>query len=147
MRDQGKQKSLKFEGTIETDGIGVSVIKQNFSTSRKQPGESSSKVKSKNMDEDEDQVKHVETLTRSQHAELQGKCVLIDPNRRDLLYCMKEDSTIDNKKLFRFTQSTRSKLTRHFKKLQKKIKTISGEISRRRTFEAKIIKRKALNIS
>ncbi|RCH78634.1 hypothetical protein CU098_001119, partial [Rhizopus stolonifer] len=92
MRDQGKRKSLKFEGTIETDGIGVSVIKQDFSTSRKQPGEN------------EDQVKHVEILTRSQHAELQGKCVLIDPNRRDLLYCMKEDSTIDNKKLFRFTQ-------------------------------------------
>ncbi|KAG1438252.1 hypothetical protein G6F56_012718 [Rhizopus delemar] len=100
MRDQGKQNSLKFEGTIGTDGIGVSVIKQNFSTSCKQSGESSSKVKSKNMDEDEDedQVKHVETLTRSQHAELQEKCVLIDPNRRDLLYCMKEDSTIDNKK-------------------------------------------------
>ncbi|KAI7862470.1 hypothetical protein BDF14DRAFT_1855096 [Spinellus fusiger] len=29
-----------------------------------------------------------------------GKCVLIDPGRRDVLYCMHEDSTVENKRTY-----------------------------------------------
>ncbi|KAG1136130.1 hypothetical protein G6F37_012177 [Rhizopus arrhizus] len=34
-KHQGFQKSLRFQGTLETDGVGVSIIKQNTNTSRK----------------------------------------------------------------------------------------------------------------
>ncbi|KAG1145576.1 hypothetical protein G6F37_008468 [Rhizopus arrhizus] len=36
-KHQGFQKSLRFQGTLETDGVGVSIIKQNTDTSRKPP--------------------------------------------------------------------------------------------------------------
>jgi hypothetical protein len=36
-KHQGFQKSLRFQGTLETDGVGVSIIKQNTDTSRKSP--------------------------------------------------------------------------------------------------------------
>ncbi|KAI7868854.1 hypothetical protein BDF14DRAFT_1788355 [Spinellus fusiger] len=34
-----------------------------------------------------------------------GKCVLVDPSRRDILYCMHEDSTVENKRTYRYTNN------------------------------------------
>lgn len=113
-----RQGTISFEGTIQTDGVGVSVIKQNFPTSRKQAGNK----RRKDIDTDENKVEYIEKLTSSQHAEIKGKCVLMDPNRRDLLYCMKETSSTERKQILRYTQSSRSKLSRHFRKLQKNLK-------------------------
>ncbi|KAG1586484.1 hypothetical protein G6F47_011202 [Rhizopus delemar] len=36
-KHQGFQKNLRFQGTLETDGVGVSIMKQNTDTSRKSP--------------------------------------------------------------------------------------------------------------
>ncbi|KAG1450437.1 hypothetical protein G6F46_008716 [Rhizopus delemar] len=36
-KHQGFQTTLRFQGTLETDGVGVSIIKQNTDTSRKSP--------------------------------------------------------------------------------------------------------------
>ncbi|ORE17718.1 hypothetical protein BCV71DRAFT_264518 [Rhizopus microsporus] len=113
-----RQGTISFEGTIQTDGVGVSVIKQNFPTSRKQVGNK----RRKDIDTDENKVEYIEKLTSSQHAEIKGKCVLMDPNRRGLLYCMKETSSTERKQILRYTQSSRSKLSRHFRKLQKNLK-------------------------
>lgn len=124
-KKQGKLKDLRFEGTIETDGIGASIIKQNFNTSRKIPGhdhEGVTKRQRRDADEEEEELKYIENLSREELIATQGECVLIDPNRRDLLYCMKETSTVEKKQTFRFTSNCRNKQSRIFKKLRKKTK-------------------------
>lgn len=122
MKNQGIGKPLQFEGTIETDGIGASIIKQNFDTSRKRPGTDSNRSQKpkKTTTEDDNNVKHIETLTRAELLSANGRCVLIDPNRRDLLYCMKETSSAENKQILRFTSICRSKQLRRFRILRKK---------------------------
>ncbi|KAI9247413.1 hypothetical protein EDC94DRAFT_643148 [Helicostylum pulchrum] len=69
-KDQGVKKSLRFEGTIETDGIGM--------------------FQPKLQRRKDDCTKYIETLTQAELANSSKNCVLIDPGRRDLLYCMKE---------------------------------------------------------
>lgn len=102
---------------MQTDRIGTSIIKQNFSTTRKQLGEGSSRTNSA----DNDELRYVEALTRSRHEEIKGRCVLMDPNRRNLLYYMKKTSTVEDKNLFRYTQVCRNKQARRFKKLRKRL--------------------------
>src|SRR5436309_245063 len=34
-------------------------------------------------------------------------CVLVDPNRRDILYAMHEDSTVANPRIYRYTSMSR----------------------------------------
>ncbi|KAG1046546.1 hypothetical protein G6F43_010972 [Rhizopus delemar] len=110
---QGFQKSLRFQGTLETDGIGVSIIKQSTDTSRKSPKPNTEKKV------DGNQTEHIEGLDQADLKSTEGKCVLIDPGRRDLMYCMKEISTVEEKQTFIFTKNNRSKCSRHFKYLRK----------------------------
>ncbi|ORE08775.1 hypothetical protein BCV72DRAFT_202944, partial [Rhizopus microsporus var. microsporus] len=101
IENQGLGKTLQFEGTIETDRIGASIIKQYFDTSRKRSGTDnnrSQKPKETKI-EDDNNVKHIETLTRTELLSTNGSCVLIGLNRHDLLYCMKEISTAENKQI------------------------------------------------
>lgn len=53
-----------------------------------------------------------------------GKSVLIDPGRRDMLYCMHEESTIENRRTYRYTSNQRTIKTksRKFKKLRENLK-------------------------
>lgn len=126
-----KQKEgnpMVFQGTIETDGIGVSVIKQNFENSSTRPGQKNKRVtaitkKPKDADQD-DKVKHINDLNKDELKSLGQQCVLIDPNRRDLMYCMNENSTVEKKQVFRFTSCCRSKRSRHFRILRKKTKPV-----------------------
>lgn len=108
-KDQGMNKSLCFQGTIETDGVGASIIKQNTTTNRKmaQP-----KTKHK---ESEDVARYIQNLTQEDLNETKSKCVLVDPGRRDLLYCMKETSTAKNKQVMPYTKMTRTKVSRHYR--------------------------------
>jgi hypothetical protein len=115
-KDQGLNKSLRFQGTIETDGVGVSIIKQNTDTSRRM----ASINKKKNMFDDE--TEYIEGLTQAELKNTKGRCVLMDPGRRDLLYCMKETSTAKDKQTLVYTKMTRNKIARHFKILRKKTK-------------------------
>lgn len=80
-KNQGHNKSLCFQGTIETDGVGVSIIKQNMSTSRKAPLVINKK--------DNVHTAYIESLSQTELKQTEGKCVFMDPGRRDLLYCMK----------------------------------------------------------
>ncbi|KAI9245149.1 hypothetical protein EDC94DRAFT_418624 [Helicostylum pulchrum] len=50
-KDQGVKKSRRFEGTIETDGIGVSIIKKNMPTTRKKGSAKVAKKKPKPKDD------------------------------------------------------------------------------------------------
>jgi hypothetical protein len=44
MKPQGERKSMKFRGTIYTDGVGVSVLKQNYDTKKKGGSSSGSQI-------------------------------------------------------------------------------------------------------
>ncbi|EIE85196.1 hypothetical protein RO3G_09906 [Rhizopus delemar RA 99-880] len=112
-KNQGFQKSLRFQGTLETDGVGVSIIKQNTDTSRKSPKPNTEKKV------DGNQTEHIEGLTQAELKSTEGKCVLIDPGRQDLMYCMKETSTVEEKQTLIFTKNNRSKCSRHFRYLRK----------------------------
>ncbi|KAI7861771.1 hypothetical protein BDF14DRAFT_1737813, partial [Spinellus fusiger] len=54
-----------------------------------------------------------------------GKCVLIDPGHHDILYCMHEDSTVENKRTHRYTsnQSAIETKSREFSKLHENLKS------------------------
>jgi hypothetical protein len=91
-KHQGLQKSLLFQGTLETDGVGASIIKQNTDTSRKSPKPNNeTKV-------DSNQTEHIEGLGQADLKSTEGKCILVDPGRWDLMYCMKETSTVEENK-------------------------------------------------
>ncbi|KAJ2790968.1 hypothetical protein H4R20_006928, partial [Coemansia guatemalensis] len=51
---------------------------------------------------------------------IEGKCVLIDPGRGDLLFCMHENSTANNPCLFRYSAPQKAKETRstRFRKIR-----------------------------
>ncbi|KAI8086847.1 uncharacterized protein B0P05DRAFT_578073 [Gilbertella persicaria] len=111
-KPQGLNKSLRFQGTIETDGICASVLKQNITTGKKQPRMNNKKTDT--IDEE-----YVENILPATLKENQGKYVLIDPGRRDLMFCMQESSTKEKPQILKYTKITRNKLTRHNKILSK----------------------------
>ncbi|KAJ1651649.1 hypothetical protein IWQ61_007841, partial [Dispira simplex] len=69
-------------------------------------------------------IKYTHDVPQSELRETEGKCVLIDPGRRDLLFCMHESSTTENRQQYRYTRCQRAKETRmlHFHKLCEKAK-------------------------
>ncbi|KAG1608664.1 hypothetical protein G6F45_013544 [Rhizopus arrhizus] len=88
-------------------------MKQNTDTSRKSPKPNTEKKV------DGNQTEHIEGLGQADLKSTEGKCVLIDPGRRDLMYCMKETSTVEEKQTLIFTKNNRSKCSRHFRYLKK----------------------------
>ncbi|KAJ1645029.1 hypothetical protein IWQ61_010357, partial [Dispira simplex] len=69
-------------------------------------------------------IKYIHDVPQSELWETVGKCVLIDPGRRDLLFCMHESSTTENRQQYHYTRCQRAKETRmlHFHKLCEKAK-------------------------
>ncbi|KAG1495071.1 hypothetical protein G6F47_003807 [Rhizopus delemar] len=129
MKPQGERKVMKFRGTIYTDGVGVSVLKQNYDT-KKKGGSSGGKPKSIEADE----FQYIEKLGKEELLAGAGKCVLMDPSRQDLLYCMHEKSTVENKMIYRYTSNQKAIETksRKFRKLRnnlKRDKAIAVELS------------------
>ncbi|KAG1560453.1 hypothetical protein G6F49_002680 [Rhizopus delemar] len=119
MKPQGERKFMKFRGTIYTDGVGVSVLKQNYDT-KKKGGSSGGKPKSIEADE----FQYIEKLGKEDLLAGVGKCVLIEPGRRDLLCCMHEKSTVENKMIYRYTSNQKAIETksRKFRKLRNNLK-------------------------
>ncbi|KAG1147773.1 hypothetical protein G6F37_003687 [Rhizopus arrhizus] len=99
MKPQRERKSMNFRDTIYTDGVIVSVLNQNYDTKKKY---GSSGGKSKSIEADE--LQYVEKLGKEELLAGVGKCVLIDPGRRDLLYSAKktiETKSIKSRKLMK----------------------------------------------
>ncbi|GAA5801467.1 hypothetical protein HPULCUR_006913 [Helicostylum pulchrum] len=129
-KPQGPDKSLRFQGTLETDGIGVSVLKQNISTNRRLSGTG----RQQSVTKDEYKIENIQDLTQETLNRTTDNCILIDPGRRDLMYCMHETSTVKEKKTFIFTKNNRTKLSRRFWSLRKRsqpfaIKTAGAALS------------------
>ena len=67
----------------------------------------------------DDDTRYIGALTSIELAKTSGKCVLVDPGQRDVLYCMKETSTAKQKEILAFRKTNRSKRPRHFRILGK----------------------------
>ncbi|KAI9244884.1 hypothetical protein EDC94DRAFT_530597, partial [Helicostylum pulchrum] len=129
-KPQGPDKSLRFQGTLETDGIGVSVLKQNISTNRRLSGTG----RQQSVTKDEYKIENIQDLTQETLNRTTDNCVLIDPGCHDLMYCMHETSTVKEKKTFIFTKNNRTKISRCFWSLRKRsqpfaIKTAGAALS------------------
>jgi hypothetical protein len=109
-KPQGENFSLVFRGSVYTDGVGVSVVKCNQEmraggTRIQWTGPASRETYIDHLSEDE----LLDTI---------GRTILIDPNRRDLIYCMHEYSTVHEKQTFRWTKNNEAKITKE-RKLRK----------------------------
>ncbi|KAJ1772606.1 hypothetical protein LPJ74_001322 [Coemansia sp. RSA 1843] len=120
-----------FEGSVQTDGVSISIFKKckakkkiNNSTDQtnniKTPDTASAaKTKTpkskKGKGEDGFEFEYIGSVDQDKLCAMEGKCVLIDPGRRNLLFCMHEYSSIGNPWLFRFTRNHKAKLTRSTK--------------------------------
>jgi hypothetical protein len=112
-KNQGEDRSMKFRGMIQTDGVSISILKQNF---EKGGGTTTTdKVK------DDNEFQYIEKLSKDELKKTDKKCILIGPGSRDLLYCMHELSLSAKKSTYRYTRNQRAKETKstHFKRLQK----------------------------
>ncbi|KAJ2259556.1 hypothetical protein EV176_006872, partial [Coemansia sp. RSA 451] len=67
---------------------------------------------------------YIDELSQATLQNMAGRCVLIDPGRRDLLFAMHEDSSIEKKHLYRYTRNQQRKETRitRFKRILEKVK-------------------------
>ncbi|GAA5803146.1 hypothetical protein HPULCUR_008621 [Helicostylum pulchrum] len=112
-------KAIGYEGqvgTLEIDRIGVSVLKQNTSTNRRLAGSG----RQQSVTKDEYKIENIQDLTQETLNRTIDNCVLIDPGRCDLMYCMHETSTVKEKKAFIFTKNNRTNLSKHFRSLRKR---------------------------
>ncbi|KAI7876664.1 uncharacterized protein EV154DRAFT_429682, partial [Mucor mucedo] len=117
-KKQGFDKSIRFQGTLETDGVGISVIKQNMDTNRKTS-------KAKNTTKvTVDQTEYIKKVSQSDLRRTGGSCVLIDPGRRDLMYCLKENSKTEDKQTLIYTKMNGTKMQRNLRLLRKKTKLV-----------------------
>jgi hypothetical protein len=112
-------QTMCFQGTIETDGVGVSIVKQSFDPARK--GASSDR---RRMITTDDSFVYVENLSKYELLKTKDKCVLINPGRGDLLHCMHETSSPEKKSTFRYTRNQRAVETksRRYRKLRQILK-------------------------
>ena len=157
------ENAFTFEGTMYTDGVGVSIVKQRTKRKHRQKGTKnktdeekekkekmelqkkventakrkrdnqeekllpiSKKIKSKSVQNDGDIVNSWSYITDwnlNQIEVSKGKCILIDPNRRDLLYAMHEDSIPEKPNILKYTwnRQTKEMNTRGHRRLRLKL--------------------------
>jgi hypothetical protein len=77
----GQLETKTGKGAVFTDGVGLSIVKQNYDTSRR------SARRQNEISINKEEFKYVDDLSKEGLQKDVGKCVLIDPGRRDLLYC------------------------------------------------------------
>lgn len=133
-------KAFTFEGTIYTDGVGVSIVKQKQKRKHRQKGtknkteqEKAIEIKRQKQEQPNKAKRKTEKLQTPKKRKRvavdiekdwpyittwskdmlettsQGRCVLIDPNRRDLLYAMHENSTPETPQILKYTWNRQQK--------------------------------------
>ncbi|KAJ1800167.1 hypothetical protein LPJ59_001296, partial [Coemansia sp. RSA 2399] len=76
----------KFSGSIETDGVLICIFKKCKRRKKSETSEPSIK----------NECRYIESVEQDELSTMDNNCVLIDPGRRDLLFCMHELSTVAN---------------------------------------------------
>ena len=99
---QGRQ-TLEFRGTVFTDGVGISILKSSRDTRAGRGRRTAARPDEREFSYITEAIRNAETRPL-----LMNNCLVIDPNRRDLLFGVHEDSTVDHPIKIRFTRSTRS---------------------------------------
>ncbi|OAD03383.1 hypothetical protein MUCCIDRAFT_162950 [Mucor lusitanicus CBS 277.49] len=96
------QAGREFGNMIETDGVGVSVLKrEQHDLQFQQPRQQGAP-----------QQQEFPYITDPE-VQIPPNCVVIDPGRRDMLYCMEENNTPQAPRMFRFTKSMQDKIRKN----------------------------------
>ncbi|KAG1168780.1 hypothetical protein G6F70_008920 [Rhizopus microsporus] len=91
---------LRFRGTIQTDGAGVTVLKKRFDRQIRYTARFTVEYET---------ISYITNLTRRNHQEISGRCVAVEPGRRDMLYCVHESSTPEQPVQFRYIKQQQDK--------------------------------------
>ncbi|CEG72439.1 hypothetical protein RMATCC62417_07998 [Rhizopus microsporus] len=91
---------LRFRGTIQTDDAGVTVLKKRFDRQTRYTAR---------LTVEYEATSYTTDLTRRNHQEISGRCVAVGPGRRDMLYCVHENSTPEQPVQFRYTKQQQDK--------------------------------------
>ncbi|CAO3630102.1 unnamed protein product [Mucor fragilis] len=115
-KNQSRGPRLKFHNMIQTDGVGVSVLK-----SRRRPGQR--QVAAPPADQPE--FEYIHRLNQQDQALIQNNCIVVDPGRRDLLFFVHEDSDVTTPRRFRYTKQHQDKNEKRkkFRRIRNRIKT------------------------
>ncbi|KAJ1765951.1 hypothetical protein IW140_006320 [Coemansia sp. RSA 1813] len=172
------RSGFRCYGTIQTDGVSVSVIKKTSTAKEK----SSWKAKKRDTEADaaieasgsgpaapvesaatgllpEDQPKkprkprkrgkpgekklgefaYIHELSPEQLANMKTP-IFVDPGRQDIVFGMTDESTSEEKALFRYTRSQKAKETRttHYRKLREKVKNEHPDSNETKAAEARL---------
>ncbi|KAG1136474.1 hypothetical protein G6F37_011988 [Rhizopus arrhizus] len=92
---------LRFRETIQIDSVGVAVLKKRQVRKHQCIGLQNIFVEPE---------PYITDLNAQQHGEITGRCVTIDSGRRDLLYCVHGNSTINVPRTYRYTKSCQNKM-------------------------------------
>ncbi|KAF1796762.1 hypothetical protein FB192DRAFT_1466500 [Mucor lusitanicus] len=99
------QAGREFGNMIETDGVGVSVLKrEQHDVQFRQPRQQGAPQ--------QQEFPYI-TDPEVQIPPPPPNCVVIDPRRRDMLYCMEENSTPQAPRMFRFTKPMQNKIRKN----------------------------------
>jgi hypothetical protein len=100
-----KQANKEYTGWMQTDGVSLCIlrkkngIKTQAHGRKRKRGESASERRERTY-------RDIAELSADE-LRAKGPCVLIDPNRRDILFAMHESSTPENPRLYRYTSMSR----------------------------------------
>ncbi|ORE09007.1 hypothetical protein BCV72DRAFT_202414, partial [Rhizopus microsporus var. microsporus] len=86
---------LRFRDTIQTDSIGVAVFKKRFDRQTRYTARFTVEYEA---------ISYITNLTRRNHQKISGRCVAVGPGRRDMLFCVYENSTPEQPVKFRYTK-------------------------------------------
>ncbi|KAJ2634197.1 hypothetical protein IW137_004463, partial [Coemansia sp. RSA 1287] len=102
---------------------------QQLPTQQGQPLAKNTKKRRPAKPQQKTDCQYIDELSQAQLQNMAGRCVLIDPGRRDLLFAMHEDSTVEDKQLYRYTRNQQRKETRvtRFKRILEKVKKADAE--------------------
>ena len=117
--------AYEFKGSILTDGVSVSVILQQQNATG---GKAGKRKRDDDVDDKRQTAPKEQRITDAEFVERQKKkkVVAIDPNKRDLIFCMHEDSTKERPTTMRYTSSRRRRDTKARKNKDRR-KRILGE--------------------
>ncbi|KAI9596128.1 hypothetical protein BDF19DRAFT_475189, partial [Syncephalis fuscata] len=98
------EDSMQFYDSIQTDGVSVTIIKQNKDTKNKYSAGHKRKDAALSTE-----FQYIHGINKEALTQTVGKCVLIDSHRRDLMNCMHENSKSNDRKIFKYTSNQRHK--------------------------------------
>ncbi|KAJ2498127.1 hypothetical protein GGH96_004547 [Coemansia sp. RSA 1972] len=96
------QKGHQFLGFAMTDGVSISAVRE----TKEEPTET---IQQRQKQAD---CQYISKLSQEQLQSTVGRCVLVDPGRRDLLFMLHEESTVTEKCVYRYTRNQQRRETR-----------------------------------